>query len=125
MVLADTCVWADHFDHADAELRGLLEDGRVLMHPSIIGELALGNLKRRTIVLRDLHALPRVVLASDEEVLSFVARRTLFGRGIGYVDAHLLAAVQLTTGAKLWTRDRRLREAAAELHLDFRTSLKM
>lgn len=124
LVLVDTVVWADHIDHSDDLLHELLRERRVLMHPFVIGELAMGNLKRRALMLRDLHKLPAVEVATEGEMLRFVEERLLFGRGIGFVDAHLLAAVQLTAGAKLWTRDRRLRVSAEEMGIDFKAPLK-
>ena len=95
----------------------MLNGGEVLGHPFVIGELALGNLRQREAVLSDLRDLPRAVVASDAEALGLIDRQTLFGRGIGYVDAHLLAAVRLTAGSKLWTRDRRLRAVSAQFGL--------
>jgi predicted nucleic acid-binding protein len=93
----------------------LLDAGMVLTHPFVIGELALGNLREREIILSALSDLPRAFIATDAEVLHFIDRQTLFGRGIGYVDAHLLAAVRLTAGAELWTHDQRLQGTAVEL----------
>lgn len=95
----------------------MLEDSFVLTHPLVIGELAMGNLRNRDSTLRLLMNLPLAVVASHEEVLAYVSRQRLFGLGIGYIDAHLLASSLLTAGAELWTRDRRLREAAERLDL--------
>ena len=117
MILVDTSVWVDHFRMGDKALAGLLEAGEVLAHPFVIGELALGDLRQREIVLEALSDLPCASVAADKEVLHFIDRHALFGRGLGYVDAHLLAATRLTSGAKLWTRDKRLKEVAAELGL--------
>jgi predicted nucleic acid-binding protein len=117
VILVDTSVWVDHLRAGDARLAGLLDGGMVLAHPFVIGELALGNLARRETVLSALADLPRAVVATDAEVLHFIDRHNLFGRGVGYVDIHLLAAVRLTAGAQLWTRDRRLNGIAAELGL--------
>jgi hypothetical protein len=89
----------------------------VLGHPFVFGGLALGNLHGRNAFLGDLHDLPQAVVASDEEVLRLINHQMLFGRGIGYVDAHLLAAARLTAGSKLWTRDRRLQALVAQLGL--------
>lgn len=86
-----------------------------LTHPFVIGELALGNLRRRALILEALRDLPRATLATDHEVLQFIDGEGLFGKGIGYVDAHLLASVRLTAGASLWTRDKRLLAAAGRL----------
>jgi predicted nucleic acid-binding protein len=117
VILADTSIWVDHLRADDAVLAGLLDTGTVLTHPFVIGELALGNLRQREVVLEALSDLPRASVATDGEVLLFIGRHALFGLGIGYVDAHLLAAVQLTTGAKLWTNDKRLQGAAIQLGL--------
>lgn len=99
------------------ELAALLDRGMVLTHPFVIGELALGNLRQRDIVLSALADLPHASVATDTEVLHFIGRHTLFARGIGYVDAHLLAAVRLTAGARLWTKDKRLHGVAVQLGL--------
>ena len=99
------------------ELAALLNGGEVLGHPFVIGELALGNLRPRDPFLSDLRDLPQAIVASDEDVLHLVDRQALFGRGIGHVDAHLLAAARLTAGSKLWTRDRRLQAVATQLGL--------
>lgn len=117
MILVDTSVWVDHFRSGDEALAALLDKGRVLVHPFVIGELALGNLRQRDLVLAYLQDLPQAKVASDAEVLQFIGRQRLFGLGIGYVDAHLLAAVRLTVGAALWTRDAKLRAVAGQLGL--------
>ena len=85
-----------------------MQEGLVLMHPFVLGELALGNFANRAQVLGDLAALPGVIVAMDAEVMRFIETERLFGLGIGFVDAHLLAAVRLTPGVRLWTRDGRL-----------------
>lgn len=115
MILVDTSVWIDHLCVGDAELVTLLNNSRVLMHPFVLGELACGNLRNRTEVLALLKDLPRLAIATDDEVLFFIERHTLMGRGIGYVDAHLLAAVILSGVARLWTRDKRLQAVALSL----------
>jgi len=117
VILVDTSVWVDHLRADDERLTALLDGEEALGHPFIMGELALGNLRQRDVVLRALRRLPQATVASDQEVLRLIDRQALFGRGIGYVDAHLLAAVRLTADAKLWTRDRRLQTVAAELGL--------
>ena len=99
MILVDTSVWIDHLRADNALLAGLLNSGRVLTDPFVIGELALGHMRRRDVVLASLLDLPRAGVATDAEVLRFIDRQALFGRGIGYVDVHLLAAVRLTAGA--------------------------
>ena len=115
MVLVDTSVWIDHFRHGDAELALALELGKVLTHPFVIGELACGTLRRRAKILHLLGELPRAPVASDSEVLEFIERRHLMGRGIGFVDAHLLASVTLAGSATLLTSDRRLAAVATQL----------
>lgn len=117
MILADTSIWIDHLRSGDARLAALLEAGRVATHPFIVGELALGSLKNRKIILDSLQDLPGVVVAEHAEVLGLIEREALFGFGIGYVDIHLLAAVRLTPDARLWTRDKRLHAAAEKLDL--------
>ena len=117
MILVDTSVWVDHLRASNERLAALLGSGEVLGHPFVMGELILGNLRQRDPVLRALRRLPRATLAGDEDVLHLIDRHALFGRGIGYVDAHLLAAVRLTAGSRLWTHDRRLEAVAAELGL--------
>lgn len=114
MILVDTSVWIDHFRGGDPDLASLLRDGRVLIHPWVTGELALGHLSRRSEILGLLRNLPQAKAATDAEVLTLIDNDQLFGLGIGYVDAHLLAATILTTGARLWTRDRRLAAVAAQ-----------
>lgn len=118
MILADTSVWVDHLRGDDKRLAALLSDGMVLAHPFVIGELALGNLREREAILSALADLPQATVATDAEVLRYIDRQALAGRGIGYIDAHLLAAVALTGNAVLWTNDKRLRGIAAQLGLD-------
>src|SRR5690625_6991082 len=101
MILVDTSIWIDHFRSGDAELMGLLNDYNVLEHPWVTGELALGNLSQRTEVLALIRNLPQATVASDEEGLALIDCQQLFGLGIGYVDAHLLAAAMLTSEARL------------------------
>lgn len=117
MILVDTSVWVDHLRAHNLVLAELLGACAVLAHPFVIGELALGNLRGRETVLAALADLPRADVASDTEILTFIDRHALFGRGIGYVDAHLLAATRLTANARLWTKDRRLSNAAHDLGL--------
>ncbi len=117
MILDDTSVWIDHLRTGDKALAALLDMGMVLAHPFVIGELALGNPHQRQVVLKALADLPHASVATDSEVLHFIERRALSGLGIGYIDAHLLAAVKLTAGAELWTNDKRLHEVAVQLGL--------
>ena len=113
MIVVDTAVWVDHLRDGDRELAGLLEHGRVLGHPWVTGELALGSLRARAEILRLLGELPQAQVATDAELLAFIGRHEL-RLGVGYVDAQLLAATKLTD-AVLWTRDRRLHAAAERL----------
>lgn len=115
MILVDTPVWIRHFRDRDPTLTELLERGAALTHAFVIGELALGNLRQRELVLRMLLRLPAASVATNAEVLRFIDHNALFGRGIGYVDVHLLAATRLTAGSQLWTLDKRLNEAAVQL----------
>jgi predicted nucleic acid-binding protein len=119
-VLADTSIWIDHFRRSDARLEAFLDRGDVVMHPFVIGELLLGHVPRIVEMMDDLGRLPKATVASTDEVLEFIARRKLPGSGIGYVDAHLLAAAALTPEAAVWTRDKRLLAAARSLALDAR-----
>jgi predicted nucleic acid-binding protein len=122
VILVDSSVWIDHFRLNDAVLAGLLDSQRVLTHPFVIGELALGSLKQRNVILSALRDLPRASVASDDEVLDFIAQHELFGQGVGYIDAHLLASVRLTPNASLWTRDKRLRAVADGLSLSAKST---
>jgi predicted nucleic acid-binding protein len=118
LILADTSLWIDHLRQGNAELGAWLEAGEVLIHPCVIGELALGNLADRDALLRELGRLPRTAVASAEEVLALISLEKLHGSGLGYVDASLLAAVRLTPESALRTRDRRLQAAADRLAAD-------
>jgi predicted nucleic acid-binding protein len=117
VIIVDTSVWIDHLKSSDPVLADLLGKGRVLAHSFVTGELALGSLHQRRIVLESLCDLPQATVASDDEIMMLIKREQLYRLGIGFVDAHLLAAVRLTPGALLWTRDRRLRQAATRLGL--------
>jgi predicted nucleic acid-binding protein len=117
MILVDTSVWIDHLRAGDPVLSGLLEQGQVLGHVFVTGELALGTLANRAIILEALNDLPQALLPTDAETLAFIDRHALHGPGIGYVDANLLASVRLTPDTTLWTRDKRLSSAAEQLGL--------
>lgn len=119
MILVDTGVWIDHLGRGDPVLSGMLERGDVLGHPWIVGELALGNLQRRKDTLHLIGQLPQASVATTAEILEFIERHELAGVGVGYVDAQLLAATLLSGDARIWTRDRRLREAAARVDVAF------
>jgi predicted nucleic acid-binding protein len=122
VILVDTSVWVDHLGAGDELLADLLGRGRVLMHPFVIGELAMGQLRRRDSVLANLGRIPTVVTARHAEVMRLVTDEALFGQGIGYIDAHLLAATRLTPDASLWTRDRRLASVAERLSIAARVT---
>lgn len=115
MILVDTSVWIDHLRRGDAGLTVALESGEVLTHPFVIGEIALGSLRHREQVLEALGDLPFVMVAGEAEVSFLIERYRLYGRGIGYIDAHLLAATLITPGCLFWTRDKRLEAIATEL----------
>lgn len=119
MILLDTSVWVDHLRQGDVQVAAILRSGLALTHPFVIGELACGNLKSRAKILGLLAALPQAQRAQEQEVLFYIERHKLMGQGIGYIDAHLLAAAALTEGARLWTRDKRLDALAHELELAY------
>jgi predicted nucleic acid-binding protein len=114
MILADSSVWIDYFREGLPELAEHLRRSVVVMHPFVVGELACGNLSNRDATLELLQQLRSVTVAEHDEVLSFIRARKLYARGIGYVDAHLLAAVAIE-GCQLWTKDKRLHAMAATL----------
>ena len=117
MILADTSIWIGHLRRGDPLLAERLGQGRIIIHDFVIGEVALGSLRQRDRTLADLRTLPRTVRADDHEVRFLIESAPLHGLGIGYIDAHLLAAVRLTPGATFWTRDRHLHAAADRLGL--------
>ncbi|WP_429024708.1 type II toxin-antitoxin system VapC family toxin [Bradyrhizobium sp. I1.14.4] len=116
-VLVDTSIWIDHFRRGDRQLAGFLDHGDVVMHPFVIGELMLGHVPKIADMMGDLNTLPKAIVATTDEVLQFISDRKLPGSGIGYVDAHLLAATALTPETLLWTRDKRALAAAQALSL--------
>lgn len=116
MVLVDTSVWIEHLRRGSPTLGALLTETAVLVHPFIVGELACGNLKNRAVILSNLNELPAAPMASQEEALALVERHGLAGRGIGWVDVHLLASA-LLSGCRFWTFDSRLSRAARDVGL--------
>jgi len=118
MVLVDTSVWVEHFRSGNARLETLLYDGHVVCHSFIIGELACGNLKQRSDLLSLLRALPMAIHAEHEEVMQLIENYTLMGKGLGYVDMHLLASAMLTNDL-LWTLDKRLKDASLTLGIGY------
>lgn len=122
MILVDTSIWIDHFRYGDAELREIINDDRLLCHPFVVGELALGSLRERDVVLAFLAAQREAMIATHAEVMTIIDRHSIFSMGIGYTDAHLLTSTLLDKRSSLWTRDKRLAAAAqkvgAALHPD-------
>jgi predicted nucleic acid-binding protein len=116
VVLVDTSVWVEHLRHGTIGLEALLNEGRVVCHPFVIGELACGNLQNRSEILTLLQALPRAISADHEEVMQFIENHRLMGKGLGYIDMHLLASAMLTA-VPLWTLDKNLNEIALMLEL--------
>ncbi len=117
-MLVDTSVWVDHFRVASGSLASLLEIDEVAMHPFVLGELACGNLANRKEIISLLHALPLVNKVEDDELLLFMERHALMGRGVGLIDVHLLASCHLD-GCRLWTKDKRLQTIATEMEIGF------
>lgn len=115
MILADSSVWIDHLGRGDAILTSLLHAERIVMHAYVMGEIALGSMRDRQRVLRELRKLPALPLVRPDELLLLIDQHALAGSGIGYVDAHLLASTLLTPGTRLWTRDKRLQSAAERM----------
>lgn len=111
MILVDTSVWVSHLREGNSKLERLLTDGDVLCHPFIIGELACGSLKNRSEILTLLNALPKADILDDEEVLLFIKKNNLMGKGLGLIDIHLLASAVLSEAA-LWTLDAKLKHEA-------------
>lgn len=116
MVLVDTSVWVEHLRSGTIGLEALLNDGDVVCHPFIIGELACGNLKKRTEILSLLKELPQAIQADDAEVIKFIEDHKLMGKGLGYIDIHLLMSAMLTN-ISLWTLDKRLHAVSMKLRL--------
>lgn len=116
MVLVDTSVWVAHLRDGNVKLEVLLNEGNVVCHPFIIGELACGNIVNRKEIIAFLQSLPMAIPADHDEVLQFIENNSLMGNGLGYVDVHLLASVQLTR-ISLWTLDKKLHKVSLEMGL--------
>lgn len=114
MVLVDTSVWVAHLRSGNIGLDALLNDGNVACHPFIVGELACGNLKNRLQILSLLRTLPTAHCAEHEEAMQFIENYRLMGKGLGYIDMHLLASAMLNN-IPLWTLDKKLNEASSKL----------
>jgi predicted nucleic acid-binding protein len=116
MILVDTSVWVNHLRESDPHLSSLLVQNRVLVHPWIVGEIACGSFAQRLMVVELLRSLPQLTTAGDEEVLFFLERHLVFGKGIGYIDAHLLTAAMIDN-CKIWTTDKRMALIATRLNI--------
>lgn len=116
MILADTSVWINHLDKTNEVMSRLLLGNKIVLHPFVIGEIALGNLRNRDKIIGNLLKFNSLPIADEQDVLELIAIHGLFGAGIGYVDCHLLASAALTN-SKVWTVDKRLATAAMKLHL--------
>ena len=118
MVLVDTSVWVSHLREGEAGLKKLLIAGGVMCHPFIVGELACGNLKNRHEILKYLQSLPMTISAEDGEVLKFIENHQLMGKGLGYIDVHLIAAAVLTD-VPLWTFDKTLGKMTKKIGINY------
>jgi predicted nucleic acid-binding protein len=118
MVITDTSIWVTHLRQGSRQLEKLLIDAEVMCHPFIIGELACGNLKNRNEIISLLQSLPMAPTIEFDELLFFIDRNDLMGKGVGFVDVHLLASAQLE-GVTLWTADKKLKSSADRLELTF------
>lgn len=119
MILVDTSIWIDFLRHGDEHLAHLLTQNKVCMHSMIMGELACGHLGGRAELFKLWEALPNITQATHQEAIFLLNEHQLMGKGIGFIDLHLLAAVKLTANSKLWTRDKRLARIAEALHINF------
>jgi predicted nucleic acid-binding protein len=118
MVLVDTSVWVKHLRSGSIGLESLLNKGRVVCHPFIVGELACGNLSNRSEILSLLQALPLVNHAEHEEVMHFIENYSLMGKGLGFIDMHLIVSALLTK-VPIWTLDKKLKEVSSKLGLEY------
>ncbi|MBT9147980.1 MAG: Ribonuclease VapC32 [Syntrophomonadaceae bacterium] len=124
MVIVDTSVWISHLRYGNPELENLLYDGEVVCHPFIVGELACGNIKNRNEILTLLQSLPMAVSADYDEVLQFIENNALMGRGLGYIDVHLLASAALTD-VTIWTLDKKLKLVSSAISIDYRSQMTL
>lgn len=121
LILADTSIWVDHFRTSNPAMIDLLNDGMIVTHPFILGELALGSLANRALLLRRLDQLVQVDVAHDFEVRQLIEDAELHSKGVGWVDVHLLASMRIHSSLHLWTRDKRLARAAEQIGLSLHT----
>jgi predicted nucleic acid-binding protein len=122
VIIVDTSVWIDYLHKGEAGMASLLDEGLVLMHPFVLGEISLGSLRDWHETMRTLSKIPQVVRADDNEVVAMIASKKLQGSGIGFVDAHLVASALLTDDTFIWTRDRRLAAVACRVGVDAETA---
>ncbi|HEC02756.1 MAG TPA: type II toxin-antitoxin system VapC family toxin [Phycisphaerales bacterium] len=120
MVLVDTSVLVSHLRRGNSRLQELLEEGAVVSHPFVVGELACGSIGNRSEIISLMQALPMLNVVEHEELLLFIEKNQVMGKGLGFVDVHLLAGAILA-GVPLWTQDRKLRQACSRLGVDFTT----
>lgn len=119
MVLVDTSVWIEHLRLVHTDFAELMNNAQVVCHPFVVGELACGGLNNRREILSLLQSLPMAILAEHDEVLQFIENHKIMGRGLGYVDVHLLAST-IMTGIPLWTLDKKLHHISTELGVSFK-----
>lgn len=119
MILVDTSVWIDHLRTGIEPLSDALLQNRVHTHPMVMGELACGHLKNRRELLNEWSRLPKVTEASHDETLFMIEHHQLMGRGLGFIDAHLLASCKINQACRLWTRDKRLLQLAKEIGIAY------
>jgi predicted nucleic acid-binding protein len=119
--LVDTSVWIDHFRTNRPALRRLLDEDLVMCHPLVIGELACGNMKHRSVILDSMAVLPATPTIDYQELLTFIETHKLFGQGLSWIDVHLLASTLLQQ-VTIWTLDHPLRHAARKLRCSFESS---
>lgn len=118
MVLVDTSLWVAHLRNGNIGLETLLKEGKVVCHPFIVGELACGNLKNRVEILSLLQTLPMAIQGDHEEVMRFIEDHTLMGKGLGYIDIHLIVSAKVTD-IPLWTADKKLNEISLKLGIGY------
>ena len=121
MILADTSIWVDYFRKQNNYFVERLDDDLVVMHPLVYGELVCGGLPKRRDILSQINSLPLLPVVANPEVVAFIKKHNLAGKGIGYIDAHLLAAVAQADSIRLYTHDTHLHQAAQSLSLAHRS----
>jgi predicted nucleic acid-binding protein len=119
LILVDTSIWIDHFHKANQTLADVLERGDVVTHPFVVGEIACGSIRNRDEILELLGELPTALIATEEEALRLIEEQRLMGKGLGYIDVHLIASAMLTEGTSLWTADKKLRAFATRFRIAF------